>query len=357
MIAVQALTPDEDASGDFLVPSGVPRGGPDRGGRRPASRPIVDVAIPTHGRPKYLRETIESVLAQTFGGWRITISENGVGSDEIRAIVEPYLSDPRVRHVPTGTAIAAAENATRAVQAGDAPFVGVLHDDDRWDAEFLARRVAFLESNPSCGLVFSHCDFIDPAGALVFRRRVALREGLQQREVFLRALYKKNIIVMPTVLGRRSAYERVGSAFSKSLLFDDYEMWVRIAVSSDVGFLDVFDASYRIHPAQMTHPEKARFGEHRLDLLEAIDRWLPPDFPLRERRRAHSAAHFRATYDAFERGERRDATLHLLKALRKYPVALFDPKMVALAMDAVRRSLTRQRRLVNAASKNDRSPL
>jgi GT2 family glycosyltransferase len=357
MTAAQGLTPDEKTSGDVSSNQASPGEARIAAVADPHRAPIVDVAIPTHGKPRYLRETIDSVLAQTFGGWRITISENGVASDEIRAIVEPYLSDPRVRHVPTGTAIPAAENATRAVQAGDAPFVAILHDDDRWDAEFLARRVAFLDSNPSCGLVFSHCNFIDPTGALVFRRRVALREGLQHRDAFLRALYKKNIIVMPTVLSRRSAYERVGPAFSKSLLFDDYEMWVRLAVSSDVGFLDVFDAFYRIHPAQVTHSEKTRFGEHRLDLLEAIDRWLPPDFPLRERRRAHSAAHFRASYDAFDRGERRDAALHLRKALQTYPAAPFDPKMVALVIDAVRRSLTRQSRLVNAASKDDRSPL
>ena len=321
----------------------------------PSVEPVVDVAIPTHGRPRYLRGAIESVLAQTFDRWRMTLSENGPGSDELRAIIEPYLTDLRVRHIPTGSEITAAENATSAVRAGNAPFVAVLHDDDGWDPEFLARRVAFLESNPSCGLVFSHCNFIDPSGALVFRRRVPLREGLQQRNALLSLLYRKNIIVMPTVLSRRSAYERVGPAFSQSLLFDDWEMWMRIAASSDVGFLDVFDASYRIHSEQTTHPEKARLGEHILELLDEIDRWLPEDFPPRERRRAYSAAHFRASYDALGRRERWKAAGHLRRAFWEYPVALFDPKMAARAVAAVRRSLTRQRRLWNAASTIDRS--
>ena len=40
------------------------------------SEPLVDVGIPTHGRPRF-REAVESVLAQTFVGWRLTISENG----------------------------------------------------------------------------------------------------------------------------------------------------------------------------------------------------------------------------------------------------------------------------------------
>ena len=101
------------------------------GSGRRDSRPVVDVGVPTRGRPQYLRETIESVLAQTFLRWRMTVSENGPGDEEIRAIVEPYLADPRVRHVPTGSEIGAPENATRAVDAGEAPFVALLHDDDQ----------------------------------------------------------------------------------------------------------------------------------------------------------------------------------------------------------------------------------
>ena len=296
----------------------------------PSTEPVVDVGIPTRGRPRYLQETIESVLAQTFHRWRLTISENGPGSDELRAIVEPYLSDPRVQHVPTGSEISASENATRAIQAGTAPFVALLHDDDRWDTGFLARRVAFLDSNQSCGLVFSHCNVIGESGARDFRLSVPLHEGVQPRGTFLGLLYRRNIIAMPTVLTRRSAYDLVGPAFSKSLIFDDYEMWMRVAVRYDVGFLDVTDASYRIHSAQTTHSEQARLGEHRLELLDEIDRWLPHDFPKVERRRARAAAYFRASYDAFGRRERRNAAAHLLHAFREYPAALLDPRMLAL---------------------------
>jgi hypothetical protein len=260
-----------------------------------------------------------------------------------------------VRHVPTGVEITAAENGTRAVRAGSAPFVALLHDDDRWDRDFLARRVSFLERYPSCGLVFSHCNFIGASGALVFRRRVALREGLQQRDAFIGLLYRKNVIVMPTVLGRRSVYERVGSAFSTSLLFDDWEMWMRIAASSDVGFLDVFDASYRIHSGQMTHPEQARLSEHRLELLDELDRWVPQDFPRDERRRAHSAAHFRASYDALGGRDLRTAGTHLRQAFREHPLALLDPKMAALAIAAGRRSMADDRRLWRAAATTDAS--
>src|SRR5215471_276994 len=92
---------------------------------------LVDVGIPTFGEPRFLVETIESVLRQTFTGWKLTISENGPGSAAVAAAVEPFLSDPRVRYVTTGKNLGGARNSSSLVQGGSARYVALLHDDDR----------------------------------------------------------------------------------------------------------------------------------------------------------------------------------------------------------------------------------
>ena len=205
-------------------------------------------------------------------------------------VVEPYLSDERVRYVATGSNLGGAGNSTSLLRGARAAYIAVLHDDDLWAPDFLERRIAFLQGNPSCGLVFSCCDFIDDHGAVVHRFAPRLREGIQPRRAFLRTLYRRNVICIPTVLVARWCYEEVGTAFDETVLFYDYEMWIRIAGRFDVGFLNVFDASYRIHRAQTTHAVDRHFGEHRLALLDAVDPALPKDFPPLDRRRARSGA-------------------------------------------------------------------
>ena len=86
--------------------------------------PSVDVANPTCGRPEYLVEAIESVLAQTLPEWRLTVSEDGPGSDAVAAAMAPYLSDACVRYVVTGQRLGAARHMTRLIRAGTAPYVG-----------------------------------------------------------------------------------------------------------------------------------------------------------------------------------------------------------------------------------------
>jgi glycosyltransferase involved in cell wall biosynthesis len=298
--------------------------------------PLVDVGIPTHSGTRYLEETIESILAQTFESWRLTVCENGPPGDRVAKILEPYLKDHRISHLRSETAVDMSVNATRAITAGDAPYVALLHDDDLWDPPFLERRAAFLDSHPECGLVFSHCKFIGPDGGTAFTLNVNLHEGVQGRRTFLRMLYEHNIISIPTVLVRRSAYEMVTPSFNDSLLFSDYEMWLRVAAVLDIGFLDVADASYRVHASQTTHKWALHMGEQRLALLDAVEEILPSDFPSRDRRRVRASGYLRAAYDANVRGERKRALQYVVRALREHPTAPIDPRMINLVNDARR---------------------
>lgn len=120
--------------------------------------------MPTRGRSPWIEEAIESILAQTFGAWRLVVSENSEGSPECARALAPYLDDPRITHHVTGRDLGLAGNLTGLIRRGTAPYVALLHDDDRWRPEFLERRVAFLDAHPGCGLVFGHYVTIDEAG-------------------------------------------------------------------------------------------------------------------------------------------------------------------------------------------------
>ena len=274
-------------------------------------------------------------MRQSFTNWRLTVSENGPGGDAIPSILEPFLEDSRVHHTVAGRDITPGENATRALQAGNAPYVAVLHDDDRWNAEFLARRVAFLDRYATCGIVFGNARFIDSFGREFSRSKVRLHEGLQDREEFVRTLYLTNLIPVQAVLGRRSAYDKVGSEFS-TIMFDDHEMWLRIACLFDVGFLGVYDSDYRVHLGQKTQVAFTKLGYHRHQFFESVDPWIPAYVTRRDKRRAHASAYLREALEAREQGQPRRAIGALMTAWRAYPAAPFDRKLGSLAIGALR---------------------
>lgn len=290
---------------------------------------LVDVGIPTRGEPLHLAESVRSVLGQTLTRWRLLISENGPTGEEVEAVLRPFLADPRVEYVATGTDVGQAGNFTRLVQSGGAPYVALLHDDDAWEPTFLARRVEFLEAHPHCGFVFSACTIVDGAGRLVGRSKLPLAEGVHSPSDFVPLLYRSNVVGVPSVVVRRSAYEAVGAYYKEGVGFTDHEMWLRLAGRFPVGFLSEWDVRYRVYDSQESSQRRLRLHDKRLELLDAVDGTLPLSDSLRRRTRAEVLVG--CALDAVERGEPRAALGNLGLAIRCDPTSLVRPARAARA--------------------------
>jgi hypothetical protein len=309
--------------------------------------PLVDVGIPTLGESPYLGEAVQSVFDQSLQSWRLLISENGPGTELTRKTLEPFLHDPRVSHIVTGTRIGRGENWTNVITAGTAPYVGMLHDDDRWGPSFLERRTRCLDDHPSCGFAYSGYNRIDEAGRPFGRSVPYLSPGVYRSEFVLPRLYRHNFVGVPTVLVRRAAYEGVGAAFLDIIMLD-IEMLLRLAARFDTACLDGWDSDYRVHGGQ-TSARRAELAEEWFPVLDAAE-GLPLSQSLQNAVRAQ--AHVLAALDAVERNDRPRALEHLADAVRIDPRELLRPKIggrafVALAALATgargRRALTRRR--------------
>ncbi len=120
--------------------------------------PLVSIVTPVYNCEKYLKECIESVLAQTYSNWDYTIVNN-CSTDGTREIAERYArADKRIR-VHTNEEfldiIANANKAFRLISA-DSKYCKSVSADDWLFPECIARMVAVAEANPSVGIVGSY---------------------------------------------------------------------------------------------------------------------------------------------------------------------------------------------------------
>jgi glycosyltransferase involved in cell wall biosynthesis len=282
---------------------------------------IVDIALPTLGQSPYLADAVESIFAQTFQSWRLVISENGPAGEEVPLALGDYLGDGRVHHRVVGEYITQAANWSRAIQDGTAKYVAMLNDDDRWDPDFLSKRVAFLETHPQCGFVFAGYRTISQTGEVIDTIERNLPQGAIRSSTILPILYENCLVTPPTALVRRAAYQTVGAEF-REVLLPDYEMWIRLAAHFDIGFLSVCDSDYRFHGDQTTAGIRSRIGEGHLEIIEAT-KSLP--IPMSVRQRTRARAHLLCAIDNVELGKRRKALRHLRSAVRAQPVLLVRP--------------------------------
>ena len=295
---------------------------------------LVDVGIPTHDRPAFVVEAVESVLAQTFERWRLVVSEDGPGNPDVAAALRPYLDDHRVAHEVSGRPLGAAANMSRLLASGSAPYVAILHDDDRWEPEFLERRVDFLEAHPECAFVFSgHMD-INGNGDRTGHSKLRLDPGVHPREAFLPLVLRDDLVSTPTLMVRRAAYTAAGGRFDERFpRLYDWEMSIRLGLEGAAGFLPVRDAAYRSHEAQSSAtpvgraPEYLAVFEHG-DALVA-ERVPAARLPERERRRLRSGYRLSVALDSASSGRSREAARSLASAIGIRPLALLDRRVPA----------------------------
>ncbi|AKK30321.1 glycosyl transferase family 2 [Mycobacterium sp. EPa45] len=223
-------------------------------------RPKVSLCIPAFQAGQYLRDTLDSVLAQEFPDLEVVVVDNN-SSDETPAILDA-ITDDRVRVVRNETTLSAEDNHNLAVRLSRGEFVKVISADDTLKYNCVAAQAAVLQSNPDVTVVASRTDFIDDAGALLFAAR-GLRGilGRQTGERVIRQMVRsaKNPVGAPvSVMFRRSDFDRCGGFRGPHLFTLDMDLWTRLLSFGHFYGMPETLAAYRIRGGSLTALTSAR---------------------------------------------------------------------------------------------------
>ena len=172
--------------------------------------PKVSVNIPVYNGKEYIRETLESVLKQTYSDFEIIIIDDG-STDETSQIIKEY-NDPRIKYFfQENQGIGKARNA--AIRKSGGEYIAFLDQDDLWLPDKLAEQITFIEKRSDLGLVFSDSIFFNEKKE---EYRYYSKEKPYRGMVF-RQLLNHYFISLETVVTRKKIAEEMG-------LFPNYMM-------------------------------------------------------------------------------------------------------------------------------------
>ncbi|MBK9521674.1 MAG: glycosyltransferase [Rhodocyclaceae bacterium] len=206
------------------------------------SRPKVSIVVPTFNRESLLRETIDSILAQTFSNYEIIIVDN-MSQDGTGTYVAS-LTDDRIRYFrnPNQGVIATSRNFGIANAQGI--YIAFCDDDDLWGEAKLHQQIEIMESDNSCALCYSN--------ALSFEGEKVISPMMVKRRYFSRIglhLLRGNLIPTSSVLVRKCIIQSLGGFDQSRNLIgaEDYELWLRISSENNITYIDEPLVKYRIH--------------------------------------------------------------------------------------------------------------
>lgn len=184
------------------------------------NKPLVSVVMSCYNGEKYIRETIESILTQTYTNFEFIIWDDG-STDGSKAIIDSF-KDDRIRyfyHENTGLGMA----LHLACEKSLGKYIARMDDDDISYLFRFEKEVEYLESHPECVLVSSAVDYIDDNGSLIGRSLPCTLD-----KVLRGTIKNSNMIVHPMVMFRRDAYLETGG-YSALLYYEDRLLWSRLA--------------------------------------------------------------------------------------------------------------------------------
>ncbi|MBP3937296.1 MAG: glycosyltransferase family 2 protein [Clostridia bacterium] len=124
---------------------------------------LVSVIMPTYNCAKFIAESMDSVIAQTYTHWELCIVDD-CSTDNTKAIVEEYMAkDARIRYRRLEVNAGASAARTQAMEMAEGEYMAFCDSDDLWLPEKLEHQMAFMQQN---GYAFSATAYehIDTAG-------------------------------------------------------------------------------------------------------------------------------------------------------------------------------------------------
>lgn len=222
--------------------------------------PRVCVLMPCRNAELYIREAIESILAQTYQHFEFLIIDN-VSADATPDIVREYAAnDSRITYIRNPRDLGIAGSLNKGLRLATGEYVARMDADDVAMPDRLEKQIAYMEANADCVICGSNIILIDENGKQFGKRDFPQNDGLIKQ----RMLAEIPFCHPATLLRRRPIIEH--EVFYDETIFtvEDRDFWLRFAEYGRYANLPEPLLRYRISDIGMKQ------AEHRRTLVQII---------------------------------------------------------------------------------------
>ena len=221
---------------------------------------LVSIIMPNYNGEKFIAETIESVLNQTYTNWELLITDDCSTDNSVNIINSYADKDGRIKLLKNEKNSGAAQARNVALKEAKGKWIAFLDSDDMWLPEKLEKQIAFMTANGykfSC-TKYSHIDEnSQPLHKVVISPKV-----IGKRKMF-RYNYLGCLTVMydADAIGVLQVNPEIGNGRN------DYALWLKAVKKENCYYLDEALALYRVRTSSLSHGKKLRLVRTHYDLM------------------------------------------------------------------------------------------
>ena len=229
---------------------------------------LVSICIPTYNNARFLRESLDSIVNQTYSNKEIIVSDNA-STDETKKIVKEYVEKYKIKYYRNEKNIGGEANFTRCIELANGELIAIYHSDDIYDKEIITRQVEYLNGHLNSGAVSTLAYDIDEEGEVFNCRDIPseINKGnnceYNFEEIFKAVMKYGNFLVCPSFMVRANIYKTEIKKYRYDMFktSSDLDVWFRILRKYNIGILPYNLMSYRHSKTQGSYQNRNRVNE------------------------------------------------------------------------------------------------
>ncbi len=207
-------------------------------------KPLVSVIMATYNEPeKYLRESIESILNQTFKNFEFIIVLDNPNNEKAEKIIKEYQQrDKRIVFIKNEKNLGRGASRNKAIDIANGRYIAILDADDIALPQRLEKQFKYMEDNKDVDLLFTWVYFIDEYGNILREFKPEKYKFKEIRKYF----FKEHLTVHPSMMIKSDILKKI--KYDEGLVrSQDYDLWIKcIAKNYKFDVIEEFLLKYRI---------------------------------------------------------------------------------------------------------------
>ncbi len=269
------------------------------------NKPSVNILIFTYNQENLVKETIESVINQSYDNiTRIIIADDG-STDKTPEIIERYaLNNPSIKPVLAKRNKGIAYNMNRALTRADGEYISFLDGDDMMHRHKIEKQVKYLIENPDLVACAHDMDVFDSCkGESLGKFSEVINYRKMGEKIGINSVFDPSLLLCPSSVMYKHEIIPVKGLDTRLRYWYDFLFTVEVLVNGEMGFMDEVLGLYKLHGANATQSQDMKeLGlENALLAYSIIISRYPGLYPLVKKRR--NATYISKILECIKRGD------------------------------------------------------
>ena len=182
-------------------------------------KPLISIIMPAYNSERYIRESLGSVMHQTYKNWELIVVDDGSKDKTSEIVEEAQKNDSRIKLYKNERNLGVSMTRNRAISLASGKWIAFLDSDDCWKNNKLEKQMFCVEKN-NAEFVYTGTSFIDEKSGR-YRWKMKVPPSISYRK-----LLRQNIISCSSVLIKKNIL--IKHKMTRDDIHEDFALWLNI---------------------------------------------------------------------------------------------------------------------------------